>query len=213
MEKESISKAINEYYTEKILKFGKCPQGVDWKDEQSQRLRYEKIVELFKCDSNFTVADYGCGYGFFSQYLKEKGISGSYSGYDISAEMIKAANAFSDPNITFINSEKLEEKYDYIVASGIFNVKFSFDDHEWSKMVLEKIDYFNAYSNKGFAFNCLSTYSDIEKRRADLFYADPLFIFDLCKKKFSKNVALLHDYDLYEFTIIVRKNSKGRVYL
>jgi hypothetical protein len=27
----------------------------------------------------------------------------------------------------------------------------------------------------------------------------------LCKRRFSRNVALLHDYDLYEFTVLVRK--------
>ena len=33
-----------------------------------------------------------------------------------------------------------------------------------------------------------------------------LFFFDFCKRNFSRNVALLHDYGLYDFTIIVRKN-------
>lgn len=30
-------------------------------------------------------------------------------------------------------------------------------------------------------------------------------LFDLCKRRYSKNVALLHDYGLYEFTILIRK--------
>ena len=30
-------------------------------------------------------------------------------------------------------------------------------------------------------------------------------MFDVCKQPFSPRVALLHDYPLYEFTIIVRK--------
>jgi hypothetical protein len=41
--------------------------------------------------------------------------------------------------------------------------------------------------------------------RADLYYADPAQVFDYCKRRFSPNVALLHDYGLYEFTILVRK--------
>jgi hypothetical protein len=51
----------------------------------------------------------------------------------------------------------------------------------------------------------LSTYSDPEKRRDDLFYADPCEMFDLCKRRFATRVALLHDYPLFEFTVIVRK--------
>ncbi len=57
----------------------------------------------------------------------------------------------------------------------------------------------------GFAFNALTSYSDIEFRRDDLYYADPLFWFDYCKTNISKYVALLHDYPEYDFTIIVRK--------
>jgi hypothetical protein len=51
----------------------------------------------------------------------------------------------------------------------------------------------------------LSTRSEPEKRRADLYYADPLETFELCARQFSPRVALLHDYPLYEFTMIVRK--------
>jgi hypothetical protein len=43
--------------------------------------------------------------------------------------------------------------------------------------------------------------------RADLFYADPCVYFDLCKRRYSRQVALLHDYGLYEFTLIVRKEG------
>ncbi|MBC7939785.1 MAG: class I SAM-dependent methyltransferase, partial [Chitinophagaceae bacterium] len=37
------------------------------------------------------------------------------------------------------------------------------------------------------------------------YYPDPLDLFDVCKRRFSRNVALLHDYGLYAFTILVRK--------
>jgi hypothetical protein len=40
--------------------------------------------------------------------------------------------------------------------------------------------------------------------RNHLFYADPCEFFDLCKRRYSRNVALAHDYDLYEFTLLVR---------
>ena len=40
-----------------------------------------------------------------------------------------------------------------------------------------------------------------------LYYADPGRLFDLCKRRYSRNIALLHDYGLYEFTILVRKTQ------
>jgi hypothetical protein len=41
--------------------------------------------------------------------------------------------------------------------------------------------------------------------REDLYYADPARLFDHCKTRFARNVTLLHDYGLYEFTMLVRK--------
>ena len=42
--------------------------------------------------------------------------------------------------------------------------------------------------------------------REELFYADPGWIFDQCMRRYSRHVALLHDYGLYEFTVLVRKS-------
>ena len=65
-------------------------------------------------------------------------------------------------------------------------------------------------SRTGFAFNALSLYSDPDRRRPDLYYADPLYWFDHCKRRYCRFVALLHDYPLYEFTILVRKKEGSR---
>jgi hypothetical protein len=51
----------------------------------------------------------------------------------------------------------------------------------------------------------LTSYSDPDRMRSDLYYGDPCLFFDHCKRTYSKQVALLHDYGLYEFTVIVRK--------
>ncbi|MBI1854500.1 MAG: class I SAM-dependent methyltransferase, partial [Chloroflexi bacterium] len=74
--------------------------------------------------------------------------------------------------------------------------------------VCETLPRMNALCSKGFAFNMLTKYSDADRmaQRHDLFYGDPLFFFDFCKRNFSRNAALLHDYGLYDFTILVRKD-------
>jgi hypothetical protein len=94
---------------------------------------------------------------------------------------------------------------DYGVASGIFNVRLQTDDASWAAYIESALKELDQTSTLGFAFNCLTSYSDADRMRADLYYADPCRMFDLCKRRFSKRVALLHDYGLYEFTIVVRK--------
>ena len=66
--------------------------------------------------------------------------------------------------------------------------------------VVDTIASFNALTVRGFTFNMLIMYSDKNLMKDNLFYANPLFLFDYCKLHFSKNVVLLHDYSLYEFT-------------
>ena len=72
--------------------------------------------------------------------------------------------------------------------------------------MLGVLDEFNRLSRRGFSSNFLTKYSDADKMRPDLYYADPLFLFDYCKRNFSRNIALLHDYRLYDFTLLIRKD-------
>ena len=39
-----------------------------------------------------------------------------------------------------------------------------------------------------------------------LYYPNPCEVFDWCKRRYAKDVALLHDYGLYAFTMLVRKS-------
>ena len=108
-------------------------------------------------------------------------------------------------NCLFSSDGRSLDAADYTVASGIFNVKQQTGNGAWRDYMLQTLWKIADLSKKGFAFNVLTKYSDLEFRRKDLFYADPLFLFDYCKTKFSKYVSVLHDYPLYEFTILVKK--------
>ena len=55
----------------------------------------------------------------------------------------------------------------------------------------------------------LTGYSDADKMVPELHYADPCAMFDWCKRELSRHVALLHDYGLWEFTILVRLEGGG----
>ena len=109
-------------------------------------------------------------------------------------------------DVAFVEEEGMLTEADYTVASGIFNVKLHTPVEKWQQLVLHTLDRMYQLSKRGFAFNVLTKYADPELMRADLYYADPLFFFDHCKTTDSRFVSLLHDYPLYEFTILVRKS-------
>jgi cyclopropane fatty-acyl-phospholipid synthase-like methyltransferase len=196
---------VREYYTAKIKEFGATPQGVDWNSKESQELRFNVLSTLID-EPVFSVLDFGCGFGSMFDYYSQKYTNFSYTGFDIAEEMIQTAvKTFTSSGNATWTASLPNKKSDYVVASGIFNVKLENTDENWLSYILETIHTLNEFSEKGFAFNILTSYSDKEYMKDYLFYGDPLVLFDYCKTHFSKNVALLHDYNLYEFTIIVRK--------
>jgi len=195
---------VEKYYTSKILAHGVSPAGVDWNSEASQLTRFEQLIKVINEKSTFGILDYGCGYGALLKYLQTLYPEFEYTGFDISKEMLlKAAEKHKDGNPKWINTLDREICH-YSIASGIFNVMLNHQDG-WKEYVEDTlIDMFNR-STKGFSFNMLTKYSDHEYMKSHLFYADPAYYFDYCKRHFSKYIALLHDYPLFEFTIIVKK--------
>jgi len=200
---------VAEYYTSKLARHGETPSGVDWNGEASQLLRFEQLRKIIDTSNAFSVNDLGCGYGALYDFLAHRYQSFIYSGIDISRDMIRAAEQRhrDKAQVRFVLSNEPERIADYGIASGIFNVRLGRSDEEWRSYIETTLDILDRTSRRGFSFNCLTSYSDSSKMRDHLYYADPCVLFDMCKNRYSTNVALLHDYGLYEFTIHVRKRQ------
>ena len=206
MTRQQILGHVRRYYEDKLAAHGATPRGVDWNSAESQRLRFRDLARVLDGDRTAAVNDYGCGYGALASYLRAGGHTGPYHGFDISGAMIDAARqAHADlPGVDFVSDRAALAPADYTLASGIFNVRQQISDDEWHGYMVETIGDLAALSARGFAFNALSIYSDADKRRPDLYYADPRELFDHCKRHVSRFVSLLHDSPLYEFTLLVR---------
>jgi SAM-dependent methyltransferase len=198
---------VASYYSEKLQQHGETARGVDWNGEESQTLRFEQLGKIITLSEAFSLNDLGCGYGALFDFLSAKHPTFSYLGIDVSEAMVQAAKQrYQDiTQARFINAATPDSVADYGVASGIFNVRQGRSDAEWQDYLEATLNVLNRTSRLGFAFNCLTSYSDENKKRDYLYYADPCKLFDLCKHRYSGQVALLHDYGLYEFTILVRK--------
>ena len=207
---DETQKKLNEYFTEKLEAFGTTARGVDYNGEQAQQTRFAELVKVIRIDKPFTIIDYGCGYGGMFDYLHQSGWEFEYYGVDLIEKMVLAGRKLHEhfPNAHFTTDEKELPLADYLVAAGIFNIKLESPYEQWQNFVCDSLRRMNALCSKGFSFNMLTKYSEMERmaERPDLFYGDPLYFFDYCKRNFSRNAALLHDYGLYDFTILVRKD-------
>jgi SAM-dependent methyltransferase len=198
---------VAEYYTSKLEEHGETPRGVDWNGEEGQALRFEQLCKIIDTDAHFSINDIGCGYGALYDFLVDKYNGFSYLGVDISERMIGTAEQRykEKAQANFLLSSEPDQIADFGVASGIFNVRMDRSNDEWQSYLETTLDVLDRSSRVGFSFNCLTSYSDKDKMRDNLYYADPCVLFDFCKRRYSRNVALIHDYGLYEFTILVRK--------
>jgi SAM-dependent methyltransferase len=200
----AIEDAVRGYYTGRLAEHGPTPRGVDWNGAESQEARFRQLLRLV--DGPCVLGDYGCGYGALLGFARAAGFAGEYRGYDLAPAMVAAARDRhgGDPLVAFGDHEDILAGCDVVVASGVFNVKLDTPVTDWEAYVFRTLDRLADLGPKGFAFNALTGYSDPDRRRPDLYYADPCRLFDRCKRRYSRQVALLHDYGLYEFTILVR---------
>lgn len=199
---------VADFYSGKLAEHGVTPHGVSWNGEESQTRRFEQLVKIIGQQDGFSLNDFGCGYGALYDYLKPRFQEFTYNGCDVSGDMVLAAQArlINSPDARFCVAGEPPEAADYGIASGIFNLRFARSDAQCREYLDTALDALDRTSRQGFAFNALTVYSDADKMRDDLYYADPCALFDFCKRRYSRNVALLHDYDLYDFTILVRKH-------
>jgi len=210
---------VAKHYTETLRRHGTVPISVGWKDEASQRLRFEKLAQVLDSrkaskaskasKGRVSCNDFGCGYGAMFHYLDQldEVTLEHYYGYDISEEMLTAARkAIPDPRAEFICASQVTQEVDYSFVSGTFNVKIDASDEQWGEYMKDTLMDMSKLSRVGLAFNALSTYVDWKEKH--LYYADPFMFFDFCKRNISRYVSLLHDYPLFEWTILVRKEIK-----
>jgi SAM-dependent methyltransferase len=201
-----VHRSVADYYASKVRTHGANHCGVDWNSRESQELRFEQLLKIIDGPGQFTLNDLGCGYGALARYLFDTGRSFKYHGVDLAEPMLEEARSLfaSKTNCSFSSDAFALPGADYTVASGVFSVRLQFDEERWRDYVVETIDVLARSSSRGFAFNMLTAYSDANKMRPDLYYADPHEFFDHCRTRYSRRVALLHDYELFEFTLLVR---------
>jgi SAM-dependent methyltransferase len=202
---------IAAYYASKLEAHGSTPQGVDWNGVDSHETRHRQFLRLLDGAVDASIIDLGCGFGDFLRFLRAEGYRGRFTGYDIAPQMIEKARELhgeTEDRRWRVGAEP-DDAADFAIASGIFNVKGDVPNAIWTRYVRQTIDMLAGAGRRGFAFNVLSLSSDPERRRPNLYYADPADMLGHCLARYGRSVALLQDYGLYEFTIVVRHQSTG----
>lgn len=182
-------------YSELVSKHGDGPEAVQQRDVSTQERRMESLLQVGDIHKA-KILDFGCGTGHFLSVIEKlHGFEGEYVGYDITPGLIDVAKKkFPESRFEVRNifEEGVPEDFDYVFISGVFNNRVG---ENWGWMT-DALEILFQRTNKGLAFNNLTTYVDYFDD--GLFYVDPCDVFNFCKEVLSPLVTLKHDYCVKE---------------
>ena len=208
MEFKKVLENVNQYFEEKLKSQNNDAKDLNWVTNPALEMQFEQLSKVIEPGTSFSLLDYGAGFGNYYQYLVEKAYKVRlYYGFDLLEFVVQEERKRHDEDSNVIFTTDLSDctEVDYVVACGVFDMKLNADHEQWTKYVLRCIEDIDEIATKGFALNFPSKYTPEDKKRDDIYYADPCCLFDYCKLHFSPHVAILHDYDMENFTVIIRK--------
>ena len=187
--RELLEAEINNQYSERFKKFGATPKGVFWVSNERQETRFNLILkEIQNISPQKTVldiADIGCGYGSFADYLFKK-LNRSefkYEGLDINEDFIEYCHRnFLDSNLRFSVGGKPSSNKDFIIMSGTYNLATTKNVLLWEKYLFDCLSECWAYTKLAMIFN-LQTSKTRKIGPQNIYYARTADIIDFCVTK------------------------------
>jgi hypothetical protein len=206
MGNKNLEESIKAYYSEKFSEFGPSPKGVDWNSIDGQHARFQMLIRHLKIEGSSTILDFGCGYGELFTFLSDIDKSLDYLGYDIVETSIETAKRIhSSSQATFVSVLPQLHDWDFILMSGVFNVKGEVDEVEWGAYAVSMINSLLLRATKGISFNMLTTFNDVHLRKAHLYYVDPVDLLSKLDIEPPCTVILDHSYPMWEYTVTILK--------
>ncbi len=190
-----INKNLIKVYQSTIEKFGYNAMGLHWSSKSSQEKRFFLINDLMKkyiVSKNAKIADLGCGFGDFYEFLKNRNYNYMYKGYDINPKMINYCKKKFQPSLFEIADEPTEI-CDFTIISGTYNYAIFNSEKLWEKYLIYNLKKCFMKSSSGLIFNL--QVSSKTKIVNNIYYAGYDFINRTLKENF-KNVF----YFTYEST-------------
>jgi SAM-dependent methyltransferase len=189
------------------------PEAVLWPNADDLPHRFHALLNgvdwgRYTPQNPLRLLDLGCGPGFLLDYLSHLGLLDrvDYTGTDLSAEILAEA-ARRWPRQRFlmrdIRTEPFTEgAFDYAVLCGVFTVRFSLPREDMIKLTLETLQSTWRSIRYALAYNVMSKH--VEWERDDLFHLSCDEAVRMAREELgTREVRILHDYGLYEYTCLV----------
>lgn len=190
---------IVERHRDALHRHGHHPHALYWSSRAVQELRFAILCDI-GIGNGDSLLDVGCGFGDLAAYLAQQGLELSYTGIDLSPDLISAGRA-RYAGIKLHEGDIFEfdppaEAYDYLLLSGALNEALN-DEGAYARRVIERMF---ATCRKGVALNLLNREDPWVAGRGDLqsFYPEQMQRY--CEG-LGARVTLKRDYLDNDFTL------------
>lgn len=191
-------------YTERYQQFAYDPRTLGWGKGGRQAIRFGALLNVAPT-RNGSVLDIGCGFGDLFGFMKQVGWQGKYVGVDIVPVLIDEAlrqHPAIDARLCDVMQNPPVERFDYVVASGIFNRRMQGESHDaYLEAMLATMF---RLAQVAVAADFMSTHVDYQNEYA--YHADPCRLLALAMTH-SRRAALRHDYLPFEFCVYLYKDA------
>ena len=150
-----INRNLIKVYESTVEKFGYSAMGLHWSSKLSQEKRFVIISDLLTKHSgqkNAKIADLGCGFGDFYEFLRKRKYAYIYKGYDINPKMIQFCNRKFQANLFDISDEPTE-MCDFTIISGTYNYAIYNSIKLWEKYLIYNLKKCFKKSTRVLIFN------------------------------------------------------------
>lgn len=185
------------FYSTAIEKYGITAKGVNWHSKESQKVRFDIILEMLPQDmSSYSVADAGCGFGDLYLYMqKKKRTPKEYIGIDALVDMYSIASERTGCEIIVADICKdALPPADFYICSGAMNVLEEFESYLFVQNCFKS-------SRIGFCFNVLHG----EQKSQTYNYLSSEQIMQMANHLGVKEVILRDDYMQDDITVMFLK--------
>lgn len=204
MTERPVFQRIGAYYDALVRQHGHSPRACDYGRPESQAAKFDVLSQAADMKGK-RVLDIGCGFADYADYLDRKFDGVSYTGIDISQEMVAGARE-RHPALDIRLLNVLDENpgtFDIVTANGIF---YLLGDDAWALMQRFIARMFEL-SKQAVSFNSLSDWAP--DKEAKEFYADPAKTLSFCRT-LTPWVTLRHDYHPRDFTVYMYHSAPPR---
>ena len=197
---------IKKLYREALEKHGDSHRSV-LLPKGRQKERFFALTRHIKGGDGFSIMDFGCGLAHLKNYLDARFSDYRYIGVDMLPEFI-AANQRKFPDGEFCRIDSYRDiagSYDYVVASGTFNILYDQDPEVHQEMVFAMLSHLFERTQVYLAVDFMT--DDVDYVQEGAYHQSVSALYEFVYRNLSKRIVLDQSYMPYEYTLTVHKDQ------